>query len=280
MSVLLAQLSDTHVTQKGSDHDRTYRGAARLVAAVGHLNTLPNRPDAVLLSGDLVDTGAAEEYEHFRAAISALQIPFYLQPGNHDSRDALRTAFPEHDYLPRRGFLQFTVKIGALRLVCLDTHIPGEPGGRLDPDRLKWLDDTLARHSDEAVIVSMHHPPFRTGLARMDLMGLDGADELAKVLRRYDNVERVVAGHVHRYVQTRFAGTLACTCPSTINQIDLELENEGRLALIDEPPAVLLHFWSTETGLVTHSSTIGDFGPPQVIYENGVWGPQPLSSAD
>lgn len=274
MSVLLAQLSDTHVTQKGSDHDRTFKGAARLAAAVEHLNTLPNRPDAVFLSGDLVDTGAPEEYAHFRDAISGLRAPFYLQPGNHDARDALRAAFPDHDYLPREGFLDFTVSFGGLRLVCLDTLIPGEAGGRLCMERLGWLDETLAHHGDEAIIVSMHHPPFLTGLAKMDRMGLDGIDGLEEVLSRYDNVERVVAGHVHRHVQTRFAGTLACTCPSTIVQIGLELENENRLSLVDEPPGALLHFFSKDTGLVTHASPIGEYGPPYVIYENGAWGPQ------
>jgi hypothetical protein len=107
----------------------------------------------------------------------------------------------------------------------------------------------------------MHHPPFLTGVSSLDEMGLEGRDALGAVVARYPNVERVLAGHVHRAMQRRFHGTLAMTCPSTAHQLFLDLERPERLAVVMEPPACLLHVWSDATGLITHASVIGEYGP-------------------
>ncbi len=270
--MLIAQITDTHVSTAGSRPDLAYRTLEHLERAVAHLNGLSPRPDLVLATGDLVERGQPEEYARLRGALDALTMPAFLIPGNHDDRRALVDAFPHHRYLPRDGFVQYTVEDWPVRLVALDTLVPGESGGLLCAERLGWLDARLAEQPARPTLVLMHHPPFRTGLQAMDDMGLEGAEGLAAVIRRHPQVERIACGHLHRPITRRFAGTVACTSPATAHQIALDLVPARRLASVMEPPAVMLHLWLGETGgLVTHLSLIGDRHPPLTVFDGERW---------
>jgi 3',5'-cyclic AMP phosphodiesterase CpdA len=113
-------------------------------------------------------------------------------------------------------------------------------------------------------VIFMHHPPFMTGIAQMDVHGLASAAELADVVRRHRQVQRIVCGHLHRPIQALVGGTLATTAPSTAHQVALDLENEP-LAFTMEPPACQLHVWNAGTGLITHTSYIGEFDGPYLF---------------
>src|SRR5260370_38914657 len=98
--MLIAQLSDPHVRPDGVLYQDVVDSTAMFAAAIAHLNGLDPRPDLVLLSGDLVDKGEADEYAHLRKLLAGLSIPILVIPGNHDDREALRQAFRDHAYLP------------------------------------------------------------------------------------------------------------------------------------------------------------------------------------
>jgi 3',5'-cyclic AMP phosphodiesterase CpdA len=70
---------------------------------------MPQKPDAVILTGDLTDFGGAREYAHLAELLACLEMPFYLMPGNHDDRENLRAAFPAHGYLGSMGFIQYVI---------------------------------------------------------------------------------------------------------------------------------------------------------------------------
>jgi 3',5'-cyclic AMP phosphodiesterase CpdA len=240
---------------------------------VDHLNRLRPRPDLVLGTGDLVEGGGVDEYERLREILAPLAMPLFLVPGNHDDRGNLATVFARHAYLPRDGaFIQYTVEDWPVRLVALDTLVPGESGGRLCGERLAWLDARLAEAPGRPTLVFMHHPPFATGIAAMDGMGLDGIAALAAVIRRHPQVERIACGHLHRTIVRRFAGTVACTSPATAHQIALDLPPATRVATVMEPPACMLHLWLERgEGLVSHVSVIGDRHPPLTIFDGTRW---------
>jgi len=271
--MLIAQITDTHVSTPDSVNDRFYRTAEHLERAVAHLNRLEPRPDVVLITGDLVERGEPEEYARLRALLEPLAMPCYVIPGNHDSREPLARAFADRGYLPRGGgFLHYTVEQWPVRLVALDTQVPGSPGGQLCAERLAWLDARLGEAPGRPTVVFMHHPPFATGLVAMDAMGLEGGDALAAVIRRHPQVERVLCGHVHRPMTRRFAGTVASTSPATAHQIALALAPARHLAVIMEPPACTLHLWlGGDAGLVSHLSVIGDERPPFTVYDGQRW---------
>ncbi len=265
--MLIAQISDPHVVLPESDKGKLMGTKEHLEAAVGHLLALAPAPFAVLLSGDLVDDGTAEQYELLATILAPLRakMPVYLAPGNHDDREVMRNVMHAHgyDYLPAKGPLQYVADLGELRLISLDTLVPGEPGGLLCEERLAWLDARLEEDARPTLIMQ-HHPPFATGLVRMDGMGLSGIDAEAAILSKHDHVERVLSGHLHRTICCRFAKTMAYVAPSCAHAVELDLQTTGRLAVLREPPAASIHFWH-QGCLVSHTSFIGDYGPAYVI---------------
>jgi 3',5'-cyclic-AMP phosphodiesterase len=257
--MLIAQITDTHIKPEGVLAYRRVDTAAFLARAVDHILHLDPRPDAVLATGDLVDAGSVEEYERLHRLLAPLPMPVYLIPGNHDDRDVMRQVFVDHDYLPRAGFIQYTVDGGPVRMLALDTLVPGASGGLMDTERIAWLDARLAEAPTRPTLIFMHHPPFKTGIAYMDTIGLDGADALATVVRRHPQVERVVCGHLHRTIQARWAGTVATTAPSTAHQVALDVREDADLGFTLEPPGYALHLWREGLGLVSHVATVGDY---------------------
>jgi 3',5'-cyclic AMP phosphodiesterase CpdA len=260
---VLAQVSDLHIRAGGALACRVVDTTQMLRACVRSLLALERRPDAVVLTGDLADAGSAEEYAALRELIAPLSMPVYLMPGNHDEREALRAAFPEHAYLRQSGaFVQYAIEDYPLRIVALDTLMPGASGGELCEERLGWLDRMLARVPEKPTAVFMHHPPFRTHIGSMDKHELGGREALVAVIRRHPQVQAILCGHVHRPIETRFAGTLASTAPSAAHQIRLDLDVEAPGRLVMEPPAYRLHAYAPDTGLVSHTAFIGEFAGP------------------
>jgi 3',5'-cyclic-AMP phosphodiesterase len=242
--------------------------AAALERAVSALNKLNPLPDATLLTGDLVESGGQEEYAHLRSLLAPLCMPVFAIPGNHDEREAMRDVLLSDGYLPRQGFLNYVVEDYPLRFVALDTLVPGEGGGTLCPERLRWIADVLSGAPDRPTLVLMHHPPFVTGIQRMDRAGLSGTGAFAEIIRNHPQVERIVCGHLHRAIESRFAGTIAGTAPSTAHQIALDLRPEARLSFILEPPGYQLHLWREGMGLVTHTATIGEWSGPHPYFRS------------
>ncbi len=269
--MIVAQISDSHVSLPGSLPDMRWRTAANLERAVAHLASLDPGPDLVFLTGDCVDDGSAEEYQRLRAILDRLPVPYFLAMGNHDDREAMRSVFGDRDWFPERGFVQYVVDHGDLRIVVLDTHIPGKPGGTLCDERLGWLSARLAEAPDRPTILFMHHPPFRSAVRVFEAMALDAAGPLTEVVSQFDHVELLAAGHVHRPMQHRLGGAIALTCPSVSHQAALDLKPRERLAFVNEPNACLLHCWVPDGGLVTHTSYIDDYGPEDLVYDGARW---------
>jgi 3',5'-cyclic AMP phosphodiesterase CpdA len=260
--MLIVQITDTHITRPGTLLMGIVDTAAALERAVSALNRLDPPPDLALLTGDLVENGEAEEYFYLRELVAPLRMPLFVIPGNHDAREPMREAFIGDGYLPGQGSLNYVIEDYPLRIIALDTLVPGEGGGTLGADQLRWLDQMLAAAPARASLIMMHHPPFPTGIHRMDLAGLSDSIAFAEIVRQYPNIERILCGHLHRAIETRIAGTVAGTAPSTAHQVVLDLRPEARLSFAFEPPGYQLHYWRPEAGLVTHTAQIGDWPGP------------------
>ena len=262
--MLIAQLSDTHLRSDGELLYDRIDTAAYLERAVAHVLKLDPRPDVVIMTGDLVEAGKPAEYARLRRLIAPLPMPVYVIPGNHDAREALRTAFADQGYFPASGFLQYTVDNLPIRLIALDTLVEGKGYGALCQERLAWLEARLAEQTDRPAMLFMPHPPFECGIDAFDHARLqEGDDRLAELVRKSGNVERAVCGHVHRPIQVRWAGTMASIAPSTAHQATLDLHDGAPLSMMMEPPAIALHQWRPNTGLVTHVSYVGEFDGPK-----------------
>jgi Icc protein len=233
---LLAQLSDPHI---GADWGRG-DPVAKLAAAVASVGALEPPPDAVLVSGDLSDHASDAEYERLREVLGPVSAPLYVLPGNHDDRHALRRHFGLSgvDDEP----IHYAADLGPLRLVVLDTTLPGEDPGALDPEQLAWFDAELTAAPSVPTLVAMHHPPLATGVASWDELGLRAAARhaLGDVVARHPQVRRLVAGHVHRAMTAELAGRPVLSAPSTYVQAQLNFASD-ELVLTDEPAGFVVH---------------------------------------
>ncbi len=225
---LIAQLSDPHL-RLGDEV-----GRSALAAAVDRVLALSPLPAAVLLTGDIADTGDPREYALARELLAPLPMPVHWLAGNHDR-------FGER--------MQYVAEAGGLRLVVCDTSIDGRDDGALD---VGGLAERLAEDRETPTIVAMHHPPIDVGLPWLDELGLPGADRdaLASLLSGSPQVKRVVAGHVHRTVASTLGGCGVVTCTSTNVQAGLDFATD-EVVLTTEPPSILVHVLLGDA-LVTH----------------------------
>ena len=274
MNTLLLQLSDLHIREPGRLAYGRLDTAPYLQQAVDTILRLPQQPNAVVITGDLSDFGRAAEYAHLRSLLARLTMPVFLMPGNHDDREEMRAFFPNHaylnTYLGEGGFIQFSVAVGGLQLVALDTVVPGASHGSLCAERLQWLAVTLDQHRPHPVVIAMHHPPFATLIGHMDDIGLlQGAAELEALVAQHANVERIICGHLHRSIQVRFGGTIAMTVPSPAHQVCLDLAPNALSAWTLEPPGFALHALGARGQLVSHTVASGLFPGPYPFHGDG-----------
>jgi 3',5'-cyclic-AMP phosphodiesterase len=233
---LLTHLSDLHIGADWADQDP----ALRLQMTVESVRSLEPRPAAVLVSGDLADNATDAEYEQVRDLLAPVGAPLYVLPGNHDDRRTLR----HHFAVPGTGDapINYSVDLGPVRLVMLDTIRPGDDAGSLDAETLAWLDAELAAVPQAPTVIAMHHPPLVTGVAAWDAICLPVADrrELRGVLERHRQVRRLVAGHLHCTITGELAGRAVLTVPSTYVQARLEF-GAHEVQLTAEPAAFTIH---------------------------------------
>lgn len=206
----LVQLSDPHV---GAD----WGGAdplARLRRAVAAVAALPDRPDAVLISGDLTDNATAAECETVREELEPLRAPLFPLPGNHDARAPLRAAFGLAGEGEER--VDYAAELGPLRLVVLDSTVPGRIEGALDAAALAWLDAELAAAPGAPTLLATHHSPLATGIPAWDAINLSAGERaaLGGVVARHPQVLAIVGGHLHAAMAGALGGRPVLAAPS------------------------------------------------------------------
>lgn len=264
--MLIAQISDLHLVPAGTlcfGLVDTNNFARRAVAAV---NRLKPRPDAVLVTGDIINTAMAEDYRIAKEILGHLEAPYFLAAGNHDLSSGLAKAFPApsgSSSVPP-GCYCYVVDIGSIRLVTLDSSVPGSPHGAISAEQLAFLDGELAKAGDRPALVVVHHPPLRTGNPTMDRFALAEPEQLAKVISKYNNVLSILCGHYHHTVFGPFAGTTVAIAPATGHQLQLSNLSET-FGYSLEPPGYLLHRWSATDGLVTMLETVDQYPGPMTI---------------
>jgi Icc protein len=233
--VLLAQLSDLHVCDEWEGVDPVTR-VERVVEAV---RSLPNPVDAVVVTGDLTDDGSEENYRRVRELLERFDVPVHVLPGNHDDRRNLRQAFDLSG--AEAEPVNYSVAVGALRLVVFDSIVPGQDPGEYGQDQLGWLDQELGRHSDSPTLLALHHPPLVTGSPGWDAINLTPADReaMAEVIARHPQLLAIAGGHLHRTTTATLAGCAVFSAPSASLQARPDFEAND-VDFID-PPGFALH---------------------------------------
>jgi len=177
-------------------------------------------PAFCVAPGDIVDTGAAENYKLARKDLGAQlgKLPFYPGIGNHeyhpeDKKDIIHTAgeFSKRWDKPVR----YSWTTGEVTCIMLDHPCPYRPGERKEGlpvifprETLAFLDTALGKQPERHAIIFAHCPLRDTVLDRDPERNLDddsqdpfffvhNSEEVRAILARHNNAKLYVSGHTH-----------------------------------------------------------------------------------
>ncbi len=227
---VLLHLSDTHLRATGSRlfdavdaHDRLKR-ALEVIAASGIT------PDGIVFTGDLVDLGEEDAYRELRELVepfaATLNTRVFWVMGNHDDRAHFRRQLLDEQHDADYAPIDRVDELDGLRVITLDSSVPGAHHGEVTDAQLRWLADALATPAPLGTILAMHHPPVPSVLPLAASVELRDQPRLAAVLRGTD-VRAIIAGHLHYSTFATFAGIPVSVASSTCYAQDLTVPVGG-----------------------------------------------------
>ncbi|MFC7621116.1 phosphodiesterase [Microlunatus sp. GCM10028923] len=218
----LLHLSDTHFVGDGELLHDKIDCDAQLARLLDRVRASAIKPDAILLTGDLADTGRPDAYRRLRAMVepfaAELAAELVWVMGNHDRRPTFRAGLL--DLEPTEEPYDRVHLVGGLRIVVLDSTVPGEHHGDLTDDQLVWLRDTLSRPAPDGTLLALHHPPIPSPVAVAGTIELREEGWLAALLAGTD-VRGILAGHLHYSTTSLFAGIPISVASATCYTQDL-----------------------------------------------------------
>ncbi|GMM97627.1 phosphodiesterase [Microbacterium luteum] len=225
----LLHLSDTHLRAPGARLFDVIDGAERMQRTLASIVDSGVRPDALIFTGDLADLGEPEAYTRLRSlvepAAAAIGARVMWVMGNHDDRVAFRSRLLDDDSGDDAPYDRVE-EIDGLRIVTLDSSVPGHHHGEVSDEQLDWLAQVLREPAPLGTVLAMHHPPVPAVLDLAASVELREQRRLAKVLRGTD-VRAVIAGHLHYSTFATFAGIPVSVASSTCYAQDLTVPVGG-----------------------------------------------------
>lgn len=205
-SHVLIHVSDPHFLAGDAKLGGRYDVEANFARTLQAIRDVHPHPAAIVITGDLTDLGEPEAYRRLREAVepvaASLDTVVVWVAGNHDERPALREGLL--DLAPTEDPVTGVWDLNGLRLIALDTSVPGWHHGDLDDGQLSWLAGILEEPAPHGTLLAMHHPPLPSHLPLFDILELRHQDELAEVIRGTD-VRGILAGHLHYSAHGTFA---------------------------------------------------------------------------
>lgn len=223
-SHVLIHVSDPHFLAAGRPLAGRYDVEDSFARTLEAIRSVHPHPAAIVITGDLADLGEPDAYHRLRAAVDPvaeqLGAPVIWVAGNHDERPAMRESLL--GLAPSEEPITGVWDLAGLRLIALDTSVPGWHHGDLDAAQLQWLSDVLAEPAPHGTLLAMHHPPLPSHLPLFDILELRHQDELADVIRGSD-VRGILAGHLHYSSHGMFAGVPVSVASATCYTMNVAL---------------------------------------------------------
>ncbi|MDQ0692591.1 phosphodiesterase [Arthrobacter sp. W4I7] len=264
----LLHLSDPHLLGGPDPLYGVVDSEERLLQLFEEVKASGARPEAVIFTGDLADKGDPEAYVKLRAIVEPacqdLGAEVIWAMGNHDNRANLRKGLldqPGND-----DPLDHSYFINGLRVITLDTSVPGFHHGELDDSQLDWLAQELETPAPDGTILALHHPPVPSVLDLSVLVELRDQASLAAVVRDSD-VRTILAGHLHYSTTASFAGVPVSVASASCYTQDLNVPVGGTRGQDSGQSFNLVHVYEHT---IVHSvvplgssTTVGEYVPPE-----------------
>jgi len=220
---VVAHVSDTHLLAGGRLQYGVVDTVQHLELALDRLGRIHPAPQALVFTGDLADRGEPDAYRQLRERVEPLAARLGAQVvwcmGNHDDSAAyareLFDAYETPDVLDR------VYDVDGLRIVSLDTTVPGYHHGGISDAQYDWLSSVLAEPAPYGTFLAMHHPPIPTPmLPAAAMIELEDQPRLADALVGTD-VRMILGGHFHYSSSSTFAGIPVSVASATCSASDI-----------------------------------------------------------
>jgi Icc protein len=235
---ILAHLSDSHLLAGGAPLHGTVDTVGHLRRALDRLLESELAIDAIVHTGDVADLGELDAYRRVRELVEPvadrLGCPVIWVAGNHDSRGPLREGLL--GLAPGTEPVDSVVEVRGLRIVAIDTSVPGKGHGELEPGQLDWLRGVLAEPAEHGTVLAMHHPPLPTTVRVLEPFQLRGSEALAEALAGSD-VRAVLSGHLHYSLHGALGTVPVAVAPATSYTVRVDAPQLG-LTGVDGDQAV------------------------------------------
>lgn len=216
------------------------------------------RPEAIVFTGDLADTGDADAYRRLRAlvepAAEAIGADVIWVMGNHDTRTPFRKHLLDSDDGERS--VDMVYDVNGLRIIALDSTVPGSHHGEITDEQYAWLADVLATPAPSGSVIALHHPPVPSLIEPIEHVELRGQARFGEALRGTD-VRAVLGGHLHFNTFSDIAGVPVSVASATCYTQDLNVKRGGMRGQDGAQGFNLVHFYGDR---VMHTVVpIGEF---------------------
>jgi 3',5'-cyclic AMP phosphodiesterase CpdA len=240
---VVAHISDTHLRADTLQYD-AIDTVANLERTMQRVRRLDPSPQALVFTGDLADVAEPGAYELLRKTIepAAAEIGATVVwvMGNHDEREAYSKAlFGDATDSPQDAVYD----VAGLRIISLDTSVPGWHHGELSADQLTWLRAELATPAEHGTILAMHHPPIAVPATPVAaLIELHDQQALADAIAGTD-VRAIIGGHFHYSSYSTFAGVPVSVASATCYTMDLAPDRRLISGVDGHQAFTLLHLY-------------------------------------
>jgi 3',5'-cyclic AMP phosphodiesterase CpdA len=263
----IAHVSDTHYLGGRRPLYGTIDTDRTLARALEQLERSGTNPSAIVITGDLADLGEPDAYERLKSELEPVakrmgsKIIWVM--GNHDERAPFASILMGEK--PSDAPQDRVYDIDGLRIIALDSSVPGYHHGELTDAQLSWLEEILTIPAAHGTLLALHHPPIPTPIEIMAIIELQDQQKFADIIRGTD-VRGILAGHLHYSTHGTFAGVPVSVASATCYTIDSSAEPDTLLGVDGGQSVNLVNIY---TGGVVHSIVpIGSF--PQVAGFSGV----------
>ncbi|WP_342022435.1 phosphodiesterase [Arthrobacter citreus] len=218
----ILHLSDTHLVGGDNPLYGAVDSQEKLGDLFGRLEGSGQKPEAIVFTGDLADKGEPQAYAKLRdivlPAAERMGAQVIWAMGNHDNRENFKSSLL--DEAPDMAPVDRVYQVNGLRIITLDTTVPGYHHGELSGAQLNWLSGVLRTPAPEGTILAMHHPPVPSVQDLAVLVELRQQRDLASALEGTD-VRSIIAGHLHYSTFATFAGIPVSVASATCYTQDL-----------------------------------------------------------
>ncbi len=241
----VAHVSDTHLLAGGNLQYGVVDTAQHLGLALARLGRINPVPQALVFTGDLADRGEPDAYRMLREMVEPFAERIGAQViwcmGNHDDRSAYARGLFDTDLSPE--VLDRVYDVDGLRIVALDTSLPGYHHGEISEEQHAWLAGVLAEPAPHGTFLAMHHPPIPVPmLPAAAIIELDDQQRLAETLAGTD-VRMILGGHFHYSSYSTFAGIPVSVASATCYLSDVAPDQRFISAVDAEQSVNVIHLY-------------------------------------